>query len=631
MGAQIQRQESGAGPAAAAGSGPAAWFHGVCLPALFFAVIIAMLAFNVRRGPDNTMYLCWSKAAVEGDIEPIHSPIESPTGLPLTQWSTGPGLAAAPLLGLIRTPPMELVSRLAEWSHHVLFPPLADAHAFHMTAACFVVLIWLALARLFLAITDGKVNWTVFGLVCAFSGTHLGYYSLAYGSELVSLAPMALLAVELARPMRSRLGGALLVGSCTGMLIMTRPYLALYAAPVLAVSAIRAWRNENAGRRLLLLGLLTGIPALGVGQVALVNHWMTGDWRVSPYSYGDGDFKSLDFAAPEIAAVLTNPLHGLFPYHPMYLIGFVAMTLLVFRAPSPGERALWGAFVLVVAVHTWIQGAWYHWWMATGVTFGMRGMAITGVVCMAAIVRLLMHLRSGRRGLSCIGPVTVLLGLAGGWSWLLMTRGPTDYLTYAELLASQASAPRDLVASGWGWILVVAGICSSVALGRLLAVGGNQRAWSRLQQGTTLLLATLALAFLAEGWIYNVLTAVNYGLGLLSCFLAWVFYRMRHRFALNARPMPAMVGVASSLFFALMVGYFVHMAIPTQRRIVSGNTPQRVYEWKEAFLVNEVQGGYGTYQRIPGFEEKKRKLAKFLEPFEVPRAGDGSNVSEAGP
>lgn len=606
-----------------------AWIRVASVPALFFAVVFSLLVFNVREGPDNTFYLRWSRAAVEGDIQSIYSRIQSPTGLPLIQWSAGPGLAAAPLLGLLHTPPADALSRLAELSYHLFFPPIVDAHAFHLTAAVFAVLLWLTLTKLFLIITGGSIRWSFFGLACAFSGTHLGYYSLAYGAELLPLAPMALLAVELAKPMRSRLGGVFLVGSCAAILIMIRPYLALYAAPSLVVAALRVWRHAG-GQRYFLLALLAGLPVLGIGQVAMVNDWMAGDWKKSTYAYGDGNFKSLDFASPEIAAVLIHPLHGLLVYHPMYLIGFAAMVFLLFRAPTLSERSLWGSFIFVMAAHLWIQSAWYQWWLATTVTFGMRGMAIVGVPCMAALLRVIAQLRTSPVGSGWLKGLTLLVGLMSGWSWLLMIRGPTDYFTYADLLTSQLGAVGDLLAPGRVGTLVFAGVFTTISLSRFLAASNEDRTWSTMQQVAAIFLGALALDFLFQGWIDNVVDFAYYGLGFATVALAALCYRIRGRFAWKAGPLPGKAGVACLLVLVIMLGYFAHVAIPTQQQLSEGITSERSYEWKGAFYVTEVQGGYLDYLKIPGFEEKKERLKHFIEPYGLLPITDDSGEPERG-
>ncbi len=594
----------------------------ISVPSFFFAVVLSLLVVNVRKGPDYNTYLHWSRAAVRGDIDEIKTYVESPMGLPLTQWCAGPGLAAAPLVGLCNSLQMKVLPQIAESGFYILVPPILDEHGVFLTAAIFSVVFWCAMARLVTILTEGQTAWTVFGLGAAFVGTHLGYYSVACGAELLSLAPIALLAVELARPMKSRLGSVILVGSCTAVLIMIRPYLALYAGPTLVVTAARIWQDPAIGRRLVYIVSLAGIAGIGVGQVALVNAWMTGSWTSSPYVFGDGNFKSFDFFSPEIAAVLFHPLHGLFAYHPMYLIGFVAMGWLVVRAPRGPERWLWVASLVVVAIHIWIQAAWYQWWLATTATFGMRGMAAAGIPCVAAMMRLVQLLlqrdAGSRWGLHLL---TTLVGVTGIWSWLLMTRNATDYYTYGDLFASQRDTLRDMAMSGRMLTLAFAGVITGISLGSALVIRKDRR-WSTLQQIVTIVVATLSIDFLVWGWIDNAIMSVQYAVVLIACILAAVLYRMRERVAWTPGPLSMSAGVVSALVLAMMLGWFAHLAIPTQRQITTDSLPEKPYKWKETFFVTEVQNGYRDFSKIPGFEQKRERLKQFLIPYGLPEITD---------
>jgi hypothetical protein len=610
-----QEREIRPGSRMPAGRGPVFASFGVAsLPALFFAAVLSLLLFNGRLGPDSIQYLHWSQAVVQGDIHEIYSDVESPLALPLSQWSAGPGLVAAPLLWLFQTQPFALLSRLAEWSNHVVCAPLTGVHAMLVAAGVCALLLWLCLSRLFLVAADGNKHWMIFGLGCAFSGTHLGYYSLAYGAELVPLLPMALLMLEWFRPIRSRFGGAWLVGGCTALMIMIRPHLLLYAAPVILVTAIRNWRHAD-GKRLLRMVLLASLPVLAVGQIAMVNYWMTGDWRNSTYAYGDETFKSLDFAEPEIAAVLIHPLHGLLVYHPVYLIGFMAMVRLVFRASTRAERIMWGGFALTIVAHLWIQSAWYQWWLATTATFGMRGMAVAGVPCMVAIVRSLAgaHSREPARMVSL--PVTALLVFASWWSWLLLMQGPSDYFTYADLLRGQGAAFLEFFVSSRALLLGFAMALVYCCLSAVLPVGGGGVKWQRLQRSGALFLIALAVSFLMRGWVDQLIFSVYYGLVICSLVLAALFYRCRNFFRCWADPLPNGVAVLSGAFVCLMLAGFGRLAIPTCQQLSAGMTPTKTYRWRATFQVNEAQSGYRDYLKIPGFDTKKRQLKQFLEPF----------------
>ena len=105
---------------------------------------------------------------------------------------------------------------------------------------------------------------------------------------------------------------------------------------------------------------------------------MTGSLLGSPYSFGDGAFRSLDFARPELAAVLLHPWHGLLTHHPLYAVGFAALIVLIVRVRSLPERLFWLSCAIVIVLHVYSQAAWYVWWLGKQ-TFGMRGLGVSAV------------------------------------------------------------------------------------------------------------------------------------------------------------------------------------------------------------------------------------------------------------
>ena len=193
-------------------------------PLFYWSICAAFLASSVQRGPDFMQYLDWSRAAVHGDIFLLDSFVESPQGIPLSQWCAGPGLASATAVALCETlGPLGFVAR----------------HGVFVTAAFFSLVFWWSFTKLLATLTGGQRSTVLYALCAGFLGTHLGYYSITSGSELLALAPVSVLAVELVQPMYRRANSVILVGCCTAILIMIRPYLVLYALPTLTMTAVR--------------------------------------------------------------------------------------------------------------------------------------------------------------------------------------------------------------------------------------------------------------------------------------------------------------------------------------------------------------------------------------------------------
>ena len=596
----------------------------------YFSIVAVLLIVNIRRGPDFDFYLDWSRAAISGDIFQIRSPVESPKAVPLTQWCAGPGLVQATLVGFCDQVCRRLSPPDPGESIFFFVPYPEDYYGVYLTSALYSLAFWYSFAKLLTILTDGSQSRTLFALGAAFLGTHLGYYSLACGSELLSLAPISILAVELARPMKSRLAGALLAGSCAAALIMIRPYLALYAMPTIFVTMARFWQEPGFSRRLAGIMLMTLPIMLGCTQIALVNSWMTGDWTHSPYVFGDEQFSSFDFHQPEVISVLFHPLHGLFIYHPLYFIGLIAAAALTILAPTRSEKTIWIGIIAITAIHLLIQAAWYQWWLATTVTFGMRGMSAAGIPAVAAIVRLLtvasdLKLASAHKSRHMI---TLVLATTAAcfWSWLLLIKGPTDYFSYTLLLVDQWHAFFQIFGSKRLATIGFAIVISAISLGNTFVSdvdsGVESEPRSALERCCNvvylcsgILLASLSLEYLIEGWIGNEWMGIQYGVLIIWLIVVWSFFRASGSARWSPTPLPQTVCTATTVLLVLMLGWFIYLAVPTQHHIASGASPNRTFRWKADFFVTEVQGGYRKLLLISGDNDKTKNLGRFLEPY----------------
>ncbi len=334
-----------------------------------------------RAGPDFDHYLDWSRAFSRGDIFQLRSAILSPNNVPLTQWSHGTGL----ILAL----PQALTGQK--------FGPGPSAIAVGWLAG---LVFWWAMGRLLFRAAGGDVPLALFGLGAAFVGTHAGFYSHTYGSESIGYALAGVLALSLFPIGRWRIRESLVGGAAAALLIIVRPNLAIFALPaaaVLAARALGARRPAGQTTAIVAIAWLIGTSLVGFLEVGLVNRWMTGDYLHPPYVYGGDGFHSVELASPQFLAVLLHPWHGLLAYHPVYAIGMAA-TIYLILLPGPGwERLGWVVLGVLVLAQLYLQASWYVWWLGTG-TFGQRGMSITAVLLVPALVTATARGRSGRGG-----------------------------------------------------------------------------------------------------------------------------------------------------------------------------------------------------------------------------------------
>ncbi len=428
----------------------------------------------------------------------------------------------------------------------------------------------------------------VTGCLVALVATPLGYYCCAVSSETYSLLPAGVLFRQTVILMRGQQVNLLLIGVMTSILVMLRPYSGVYAWPVLIPAFVIA--GQRGTRSLCLTTAAIAAPLiLAVIQVGIVHHWMTGDWTVSPYSFSGAGFKSLDPSCPYLWHVLFDTFKGLLPTHPLMGVGFVALAGLCVWEMHRGhvrEASVWGLGVVAIAINSYIQGCWYYWWMAS-LSFGMRGLTLAGIPVIAALCRAgFICRKSPRRSVQAV-PVIVGSGSVV-WSWLLLVQGPMEYLEWSALLSGQVQILQFWLTDRWLLLAV-----SLATAGAFLRAGKNADF-----QMTGLIAGGLAIA-----WLANRHEAVTLPL-LIVYSLALVVVSSLRRFL--HRVTSAHQTVLATLLLSSMLGFFCHLAIPTQK-LIRPVTPSEASQFPA-----DVKSAYQTLLTIPRLSGQQRKLEAFL-------------------
>jgi hypothetical protein len=555
---------------------------GLRLAALTFLALALLRAPG--EGPDQWRYLQWADAALRGDIFALNSEVASPAGVPLSLWSHGPGQLFA-------------LGRLAFGSW------LPDDQAALLASSGFVLLLWWSLYHALARLCAGNAAAAWVCASVAFLGTHLGYYSKVQSSETFACALLAYIAATLLRDTPWRWPDVLALACAAALLFTVRPQLVLFVA--VAYAALLYALVEQHRRKPLrwpwAYAVSATLPILGSAlQVALVQRWMTGVWWRSPYVFGDAQFRSMDWLHPQFAAVLVHPWHGLFAYHPAYLVGFTALALLALWAPGRAERYLWGGLTAVVALNLYLQAAWFCWWLGAA-TFGMRGMAPAAVVLVLALGRC-----------TRVAPTAACwLLLAAGFGALvsfgLWIHGDTNVVTYAELwrlVENSYTRPPVRLAlvtavalAVLTWVLARRGHradagwrAAAVAMGGLAAGvlgAGSSPPWppERVPIGVQVMLLGGAAA----------VTVASSG--------RWRAPALRLAQAARAGIVLAML--MTSLLFA-------GLALRTELRL--GDAARMGgFRWQGTVLFSEIEDSYTEYQWVPGFAREKKALRDFLD------------------
>jgi hypothetical protein len=560
------------------------------------AVLAAiLLVASPSQGPDFGFYLDWSNAALSGDVFRLRGDVASPLGVPLTQWSAGTGLLFA--LG------------------QLFLGPLAELRDGALAVGSISALVfWGSLLVLLLRATSEPAL-VLFGLGAAFLGTHAGFYSLNHASESLAFGAGTLMVALLTARRSWSLASDAWMGGAAALLVLVRAQHVLYALPALLLSAARSWREPRgigAARRAVGFGLLLLPSALIVAQTAIVHRWMTGSLLRSPYSFGGEGFTSLDWREPELLAVLANPYHGLLPYHPLYGLGLVALAACIARAPSRDERAVWAAGFVAVVSHTYLQAAWHVWWLGT-LTFGMRGLSLSAIVLVPALVRAVGRARPG----SAWRALWLLTStFASLWSFLLLSQKYSHFYVWRDLLAAQARAAQSLLEPS-----AAAPLLSGIALVGLVAAVCRAGALHRSALGPAALLAGLSVGYLLSRalrrWTrrgaleeLRVEVLVLALLILLCALVALEMWRLRTRRI--AAAIEGGAGWAAIASLVASVGLFASLAVKTERRIAARIPPPREFRAVSSVVLDQVREAYYEYGPIPGFDAKKDGLLRYL-------------------
>ncbi|HEY4666943.1 MAG TPA: hypothetical protein VIH26_06540 [Anaerolineales bacterium] len=564
---------------------------------LFAAALFAL----GRAGPDFDRYLDWSRAFARGDILELRGSIVSPNNVPLTQWSHGTGLILAlPQILTGETTGPGLSALVAGWLAGVVF--------------------WWAMFRLIVRAAAGNVSLTVFGMGAAFVGTHAGFYSHTYGSESVGYALGAVLAFTLVggRPWRMR--EALVGGAAAALLFLLRSNLAVFALPatlVLGARAVAARRIVGPRKVILALAGLAGTSLIGILQVVLVNHWMTGDYLRSPYVFGANGFHSVELAKPQLLAVLAHPWHGLLSYHPLYAIGMAAVVAMVLRTGPRRARLGWLAIGVLVMVQLYVQASWYAWWLGTG-TFGQRGMSISAVLLVPALVVVIERSSSGRRLGRNLWIVLTLLGCL--WSYLLLLQGETSFYSYVDLMEAQLkelallTRPATLLPL-LGGLILPGGIIVWMLRRNRAQRPDSLRDWAAGLLGIlsfSYLELELAGGLLGRVAVFGLAVFALAALVLLSNSAISRWNVERSTVLQGQESTYSVVGAGLVTTFLATAVLFARLAIRTEQRIGREEPAPRAVECSSSVQWDEVRESFYEYQDVAGFETQKAGLETFL-------------------
>lgn len=559
------------------------------------------LGLQVQNGADFGRYAQWPKAFESSEILKIPSTVLSPVGVPMTHWSHAPGMIADALRRIVS----------------VLPAVQSDLHTAAWLAA---IAFWWAMIGLLRLATQRNPALFVLSLAAAFIGTHAGFYSIFHSSEIFALSTLAVALFWAFTAKAERVRDSLIVAVVSGLLLVVRVNLIMYVVLPLAARAFIVWRGN--GKRLnkavVLHAIAMAVPLLVYGvQLLLFNYWATGIPSRSPYVYGDSGFRSVDFAHPMFATMLFHSWHGLLTYHPLFVLGPIALVALILqRDLAASERVLAGYALFALFAQFYIQASWWCWWNGTG-TYGNRTLAVAGVVLIVALARWLSLLMQRGTRLSQMVVCVVLSVIAGScfWSLLLFVQGHSNYVTWRDLLQEQ----RNLLVSPS--IYVPIGIAALMSLGFGVVTFRSLRLRA-IVAAVAAFVATVAARGLFAGVVRDCLTrwhVPSWTTGSLAILSASVFVVVAYVASdQQAVPNPmarARTAVAAGLIAVFVLGSwsFAELAIATRKVIAKSAANPRKYHYRAPMVIDDLLGCIPEYDRVEGFTAQKAAFRHFID------------------
>ena len=543
--------------------------------ALCFAALRLWVLGN--DGPDFGQYIEWGYAAILRDIFELRSEVLSPGGVPFNVVASGPGILFA--------------TTFRAFGESVAF-----RNAAYLTGWLAAMVFWSCSVLTLRREACGDRSLTLFGLGALFVGTHAGWYSHVYSTEVFASAFTAALWALAISGRRLVLLECLAAGALTALLLLVRPYLVLYAIAPLGLIVLAGMRDGNRRASIVALRVLAVMAPVAVAcaQYAWVNRWMTGSSLRPPYVFSGFGFHSVDFLHPEIAAVLTHPLHGLLAYHPLYGVAFAAIVVQAWRDRE--RRWAYVATLIAVVVHVWVHASWYVWWLGGG-SFGMRGLTPAALPLTVGLVDVI------RRGIEHDRRLTLLWVrasvLACAWSFALLLRGNTQFYTWSELLAAQRWALWTIGGAITFWSI------NSIAH-RSWANAALNRAEIRY---SALMLLGLVVGYLVTASEARSLPANAVAISLVLAIAATLVAQAPDWMMSGLRPV--LLTVALGVFVGQSI-LFGRLAMNTEERLASGPPTPRQFRYVASAPIDEISQSYAEYTRVRGFDRKKRLLRHFM-------------------
>lgn len=336
----------------------------------FFLILLVCLCLVSGGGADYYEYLRWADYFNTFDVRVfdklnIHGLglHKSKNGLPMSSWSYGPGIFTA------------FINKIFFFLNKDISIKISN--------------IFLASINLFLLskiLEQKKIyNLNKLFLICLFILFFPGGFYINKGTSESWTVLLSLISIYFIEDKEKKFYiNFLIIGFCFYFLLLIKLpniFICFFLFINLIVNNLKNWKkNKIFSKKLVYIYFLVFFFILPIGLILTYQNIVFGDYFTNAYSFGDENIKSFDIKNFKIKEVLFSTWHGLFFYHPLYII--LNYSLFYFFLKKKLDFKIYILLLIyffLIFSQILIQASWSFWWMGTG-TYGSRGFSGVSVI-----------------------------------------------------------------------------------------------------------------------------------------------------------------------------------------------------------------------------------------------------------
>lgn len=388
---------------------------------ILFLFFLIFFSFISGYGADSSHYLNWAIYFKSGNIDVLSSYSKTENGLPLSTWYYGSGLISgfiSKLFFVDGTASMKVNSIILTVSNIFLLFKILEKYKFTQFSNLFAIsLFYLFLPAGFYLNKFSSETWTIF-----FTLLSIFVYEILNLRKKINF---------------------FLIGISFYFLILIKPINIFLVLSIIAIFFLKDFKTikKKNFNKIIYYFFLSIFIIVSILLLIIYHKILLGSYFQSFYDYGDEIFKSFHIQNFKLKEVLFSSWHGLFLYHPVYLILSLILPLIFFLKKDLNVNIKY--FILIISLlfitHLIIQSSHFFWWMGTN-TYGARGFAGISILFFYLILNLNNDLKKKIK-LNFLLKSLLVISLI--WHSYLLSMEETNFVTYKVFfvkLLSQYSA-----------------------------------------------------------------------------------------------------------------------------------------------------------------------------------------------